>query len=265
MTSPPLLELQKVSVFRGGRPALDNLSLQIQEGESVAILGANGSGKSTFVKLLYRELYPSRTQNREAAQIRIRGKERWTVQELRATLGLVTNDLQAAIPPETSVVDAVLGGFSGQLAIYYEQDRPQDHLDAAERGLREADAYHLKDRVFGALSSGEARRVLLARALAHDPSALLLDEPTTSLDLVHAHHLIETVRNLVRGGRSLILVTHHFHEIFPEIQRVILLKQGRVIADGPRTEVMTSENLSEALGAPIQLRGTGPYHAELCP
>jgi iron complex transport system ATP-binding protein len=267
--APTLLELDRVTVRRSGRPALQDVSLRIEEGESVAILGANGSGKSTLIKLIYRELYPSRNPSAAAGEeerggtIRLRGRDRWSVQELRSTLGLVANDLQAGIPPETTSRDAVIAGFSGELAVYYDDVRTPERREAADRALEEADAAHLGHREFGTLSSGEARRVLLARALAHDPSALLLDEPTTSLDLVHAHSLVQTVRGLVRTGRSVVLVTHHFEEIFPEISRIVLLREGQVVADGPRAEVMTAPNLGHAFGASIQIEGHGPYSARV--
>jgi iron complex transport system ATP-binding protein len=256
--SPPLLHLDDVSVIRGGRSALDRVTLKIEQGENVAVLGPNGCGKSTLVKLIDRELYPKAGQG----SMRILGRQRWNVAELRAELGIVTNDLQAQILPETPVTDAVVAGFTGTLGVYYDEASPE-RIDAAHKALVAANARHLAGRTFGALSSGEARRVLIARALAHDPSALLLDEPTTSLDLVSANALLVILRSLIQQGKSLLLVTHHLEEIVPEIDRVVLLRQGRVLLDGPREEVMTPNNLSELFEAPIELLGRGPYYARV--
>lgn len=255
---PPLIELRNGTVLRGGRKALDDVSLTIEQGENVAILGPNGCGKSTFVKLIDRELYP----RADAGTLRILGRERWQVGELRSALGIVTNDLQSAILPETPCVEAVVAGFTGKLGIYYDE-ATAERVAAAHAALAAAEASHLADRPFGELSSGEARRVLIARALAHDPQALLLDEPTTSLDIVSAHSLLQMLRGLARAGKGLVLVTHHLEEIVPEIDRVILLKRGRVLFSGPREDAMTSDLLSDLFDARVELQGDGPYSARL--
>ncbi len=253
----PLLELSSVTVLRGGRPALDHVSLSIAQGENVAILGPNGSGKSTLVKLITRDLYPAAG----AGTMQILGQERWNVAELRSSLGIVSNDLQAAMNPEATALDVVVAAFTGQYGIYYSEDLTDERLKAADQALSQAEAGHLRDRVFSTLSSGEARRVMVARSLANDPRALLLDEPTTSLDLPSAHALTETLRRLARSGKTLLLVTHHLEEIVPEISRVIMLRNGRVIHDGPREEVMTSSNISDLFGLDVELMGAGPYKA----
>jgi len=256
VSSPPLLELHDVTVIRDGRPALSRVSLSIQDGEHVAILGPNGCGKSTLVKLIDRELYPVAGQG----TIRLRGSERWNVSTLRSTLGIVTNDLQGQIDPMLTSVEAVLTGREGKLGLYW-SDADDASRSSALSALDRAGAGHLAERKFGSLSSGEARRVLIARALAHRPTALLFDEPTTSLDLVSAHGLLLTLGELARAGTTLVLVTHHFEEIIPEIDRVILLNNGRILADGPREEIMRDDLLSEAFGSRIRLCGDGPYAA----
>ncbi len=225
----------------------------------MAILGPNGCGKSTLVKLIDRELYP----RADGGGMRILGRERWDVAELRRVLGIVTNDLQAAIHPEVSSLQAVVAGFDGKLGVYYDAATPE-RIECARAALTAAGAGLMESRPFGSLSSGEARRVLVARALAHDPSTLLLDEPTTSLDLASAHTFMRTLRSMVQSGRGLLLVTHHLEEIIPEIGRVILLKAGRLLRDGPRREVMTGANLSELFERPMSLSGDGPYWARIC-
>lgn len=254
--TPPLLELSDVTVVRGGRTALDRVNLRIEQGENVAILGPNGCGKSTLVKLIDRELYPLAN----GGWIRIFGRERWEVSALRSMLGVVSNDIQSAIPPEATAVEAVVAGFVGTLGVYY-NEASRERVTTALGHLEQVAAGHLANRAVGSLSSGEARRVMIARALAHHPSTLLLDEPTTSLDLVSADGLLTTLRDLATLGKSIILVTHHLQEIVPEIQRVVLLKEGRVLKDGPRRDVMTSENLSEAFDAQIVFRDEWPYWA----
>lgn len=256
--TPALLELENVSVRRGSRLALDRVSLTLRQGENVAILGPNGCGKSTLVKLIDRELYPLA----DGGRMRIMGRERWNVETLRSALGVVTNDLQAQILPETQVVEAVVAGFTGKLGAYWD-DATDERRHAAARALDLAGASHLLERTFGELSSGEARRVVVARALVHDPGALLLDEPTTSLDLISASALVRTIRGLAHRGKAVVLVTHHLEEIVPEINRVVLLKAGRVFRDGPRREIMTERNLSELFEADVCLQGDGPYQGQV--
>lgn len=257
MSPFPLLDLKNISVIRAGRKALDNVSLTIEQGENVAILGPNGCGKSTLVKLIDRELYPVAG----SGSMRILGRDRWDISELRSSLGIVTNDLQNAIAEDVTALDVVIAGFTGKLGVYYD-DASEERIALATAALTAAHADHLKDRVFHSLSSGEARRVLIARSLAHAPSTLLLDEPTTSLDVVSAYHLLRTLRCLTESGKSLLLVTHHFSEIIPEIDRVVLLKNGRILADGPREMVMTSANLSELFETRVHLSAP-PYQIEI--
>jgi iron complex transport system ATP-binding protein len=258
MPPPLLIEMRRVTVRREGHNALDGVDLAIHEGERVAILGANGSGKSTLLKLITRELYP----HPSSEALRILGRDRWEVAKLRGTLGIVSNDIQANLASHLTAIAAVITGFTGHVDAYREDFR-KDRVKRSLRALAEAGASHLADRRIETLSSGEARRVLLARALAHDPPTLLLDEPSTSLDLAAAHSLMQTVAGLVYSGRGLVLVTHHLEEILPEISRVVLLRQGRIVADGPREEVMTAANLSETFGVPVILEGDGPYHARV--
>lgn len=237
---------------------MDRVTLFIEQGERVAILGPNGCGKSSFVKLIDRELYPAFG----SGEMRILGQSRWDVSALRATLGIVTNDLQYSILPETLVTDVVIAGFTGKLGRYWDE-ATAERVRKAEESLALVGASHLADREFGTLSSGEGRRILIARALAHGPRTLLLDEPTTSLDLVSAHFLMKTIRDLGLSGRGLVLVTHHLEEIIPEIERVILLREGRILMDGPRSEAMTEPHLTELFQTPIRLKGDGPYSAEV--
>jgi len=120
----------------------------------------------------------------------------------------------------------------------------------------------LADRRYANLSTGEQRRFLLARALVHDPEVLVLDEPTSGLDLKACFEYIDLIRDLMREGKTLVLATHHVHEIPPEMERVVLLREGRVVADGAKTDVLTGERLSETFDTPVELvRANGFYQA----
>jgi iron complex transport system ATP-binding protein len=246
----PLLELRNVSVQRGDALIFDNLSLCIKRGEHVAILGPNGSGKSTLIKLVTRECYPLATPE---CRFEILGHRNWNIFDLRAHLGIVSNDLMARCTRDITGRELVLSGFFGSIGIWPNHHVTVEMREAAETAMLRLHVAHLAGRWLDELSSGEARRLLIARALIHNPSTLLLDEPTTSLDLAAQRELREHLRALVRSGLTLLLVTHHLEEIIPEIDRVVLLRQGAIFADGPKSQVLTAQQLSSLFGVSLQI------------
>lgn len=249
--NPLLLDFHNVTVQRGNRLALDHLHLQIEEGEHVAIIGPNGSGKSTLLKLLQRECYPLRLPE---MHLRILGHDSWNIFTLRHQLGIVTNELMAQCTRDITGRELVLSGFFGSVGIWPgQQTVTDDHEKTARETMARLGVEHLAERWTDELSSGEGRRLLVARALIHNPKTLVFDEPTTSLDLVAQRDMRETMRRLCNQGTGLLLVTHHLEEIIPEITRVILLKNGQVRRDGPKEEVLNEEALVEVFGVPVQL------------
>jgi iron complex transport system ATP-binding protein len=255
---PPLLDLENVTMLRGGRSVLNGLSFRIGVGENVAILGPNGSGKSSLLKLLTRELYPVAQDT--AYRMRILGKDRWELFDLRRHLGIVSMDLQADFARECSGWEAVVSGFFSSVGLWDNHKVTPEMERQAWRVLERLEVDHLANRLMTEMSSGEARRMLLGRALIHDPDALVLDEPTTSLDLRLVRELRETMRKLARSGTALILVTHAIEEVIPEIHRVILLREGRVFKDGPKDEVLTADHLSELYRMKVRLEEDGGYY-----
>ncbi len=257
---PPLLELDGVVMLRGGRRVLDRLSFRIEQGENVAILGPNGSGKSSLLKLFTRELYPVTRDT--AFRMRILGRDSWPLFELRKHLGIVSMDLQHEFARECSGWEAVVSGFFSSVGLWDRHTVTKPMERKAWRVLESLGVEHLAGRLMTEMSSGEARRMLLGRALIHDPQALVLDEPTTSLDLRAQREFRELLRRLAQRGTNLILVTHTLEELIPEISRVILLRQGALFRDGSVKEVLTSRNLSELYGVKVRLeRGAGTWHA----
>ena len=262
--TPPLLTLSHATVLRGGQPALRDLSFEISEGEHTAILGPNGSGKSSLMRLLTRQDYALQS-NPEASPVRILGRDRWDLFELRAQLGIVSADLhQAFLDAEAGGLrgglDVVLSGFFASQGLFSHQLVLPDMRRRAEAALAQVGATHLAAKRFEELSTGEARRVLIARALVRDPRALLLDEPTTGLDLVARHHVLQTLETIAQRGKTILLVTHHIEEILPQIQRVILLQEGRVFLDGPKDKILTTVNLSALYSSPVRVQQHGGYY-----
>jgi iron complex transport system ATP-binding protein len=253
-----LLDYENVTVYRGDRVALDRIGFSVEAGQHVAILGPNGSGKSTLIKTMTRECYPYRGHG--PVRLRIMDRETWSVFELRAMLGIVTNDLIAACTRHLTARDVVVSGFFSSIGLWphHEVTTEMDRLAAAT--LERLEVAHLADRYLDELSSGEARRVVIARALVHDPRALVLDEPTNSLDVRSTYELRGMIRRIAREGMTVILVTHHLADIIPEIDRVILLKDGRIVKDGPKGNVLTTQALGDLYGVPIEVSERGGYY-----
>jgi iron complex transport system ATP-binding protein len=254
-----LIEFRRATILRGGRPALLDLDLAIPVGQSVAILGPNGCGKSTLIGSILREFYPLR---REGSWVRILGEEFWNIEELRASIGIVKNTL---LPPKTGIVSArelVVSSFFGSVGLWNHQKPTREMWSATDAALERVGASHLAGRDTDELSSGEARRVEIARVLAHGPSTLLLDEPANHLDPRAQSELRALVSELARSGTAIVMVTHHVSDIVPEIDRVIMLRAGKVFRDGAKQDLLNAGVLSELFGHPIKMsKSNGMYFA----
>jgi iron complex transport system ATP-binding protein len=257
MDEPALIEFEHVSVMRADTLALNDISLKIGVGEHVAILGPNGCGKSTLIKVITRECYPLIV---DGSSVRILGHDRWNVFELRTLLGIVSSDLMVTCTRAVTGRDIALSGFFSSIGIWPHQQVTSEMRERAERALALLEALHLADRFTEEMSSGEARRVLLARALVHDPRALILDEPSTSLDLFAQHELRLILRKLAKSGIGIIMVTHHLSDLIPEIERVVLMDRGRILENGPKQEILVASKLSELFGLPLELSERGGYY-----
>jgi len=263
---PALIEYRNVVLMRKDRLALNNLSLSIKLGEHVAILGPNGSGKSTLIKTITRELYP--LAGVPNSYLRILGRDRWDIFELRGFLGIVDSNLIEAVNyymevgvRSVTVREFILAGFFSSVGLWPNMEITPDMEEEMRQAMELLEILHLLKRNLAEISTGEQRRTLIARALVHDPKALLLDEPSSSLDMRVASELRKTLRKIAAGGVSIIMVTHDLTDIIPEIERVILLKEGRIFKDGTKEEVLTSETISGLFGASFEvIRRDGYYY-----
>lgn len=255
--NPAILQIRNATVFRGRSLVFENLSLTIDHDQPTVLLGPNGSGKTTLLKLVAREIYPAA---RPETILRLFGREQWDVWKLRSLLGIVSHDLQQEYPGSFTGREVVLSGLRSSIGTYAHQRFSPAERKLAERILIRIAGLDLAGRTFQSLSTGQQRRLLLARALVNDPLALLLDEPTSGLDLAACFDYLAAIRELLRRGKTLILVTHHIHEIPPEVQRVILLKEGRIVADGPKQNILTEQALSDLFSVPLRLLESGGFY-----
>jgi len=257
-STPHLLDFHNLRVMRGQKVALDDFNLRIAADEHVAILGPNGCGKSTLIKTITRECYPVA---REGSSMSILGQDSWDVFQLRAGLGIVSNDLMLSCTGDACGRDVVLSGFFSSTAIYPNHTVDPEQAAMAEAALELLNISQLADRPVCEMSSGEARRVLIARALVHKPRALLFDEPSNSLDLSAQQKVRQAMSELARSGTAIILVTHELADIVPEIQRVVLMKSGHIVADGPKQKILEVERLAELFGVAVKMeRRNGHYN-----
>jgi iron complex transport system ATP-binding protein len=258
----PLIGMTDVSVMRGEALILDKLSLQIDAGRHTAILGANGSGKSTLVQLIARELYPL-----EGARVSVFGLDRWNVFELRSLLGIVSPALQTDFAADShgnqriGAFEAVASGFFASRGLWHIHNLSEEMRRRSWEALEQMGVAHLAERDVATLSTGEARRVIIARALVHRPRALLLDEPCTGLDPGTRKHFLESLRAIARGGTTLLMVTHHVEEILPEIGEVVMLKHGRLLHHGAKDALLTSETLSHLFDSPLEIERRGDWYS----
>ena len=255
LTPPPFLQLRNAVVRRAGRAILAIDSFELACGESIALLGPNGSGKSTFVKLITREMLPL---HRDEPPVLFKGRERATLAEVKRSLGVVSSTMQEQMTVHLPAVDIVAGGLYGALGIP-QAAAPADADDARSRALATMELLGIADfasRDAMTLSTGQARRALIARALVHDPEALVLDEPCTGLDPEGMFYVRRSMRALAQAGKSIVLVTHYPEDIIPEIARLVLVKEGTVFADGPKERLLSDDTMSALFGVPLHVRRT---------
>ncbi|MBO66748.1 MAG: molybdenum ABC transporter ATP-binding protein [Acidiferrobacteraceae bacterium] len=246
----PLIQIEGATVFRGATLVFENLSLTIAQRCNVAILGPNGSGKTTLLKVLMREIYPVAKTH---SVVRILGESRTNIWNLRSQFGVVSSDLQYSYAEQAMGFETVLSGFHGSVGVWGHQDFTQKEREQAKAVLMQLGIHKLADREYGSLSTGQQRRLLLARCLVNNPQHLLLDEPTSGLDLAGTFEYLATMRSLLKAGRTLLLITHNLNEIPPEIDRLILLKEGRIVADDTKSVVLTEKNLTDLYEQPVKL------------
>lgn len=259
----PFLQLQNVNVARGENIVLHDINLTIDTGEHIAILGPNGCGKSTLIKTITCECYPIVSdQAQPETKVSIFGRDRWDLTELKKRLGVVSPELPGKPTLHTTGRDAVLTGFFSSSTLWPNLAITSAMEQRADEVLHQIDAVSLATKLVGHMSAGQQRRIMIGRALVASSSMLLLDEPSNALDLSAQRDLRNLLRSLAQQGTGILLITHHIPDILPEIDRILLMKDGRIVADGPKSQLLTASSLSNLFHTEVQLtRQDGFYHA----
>jgi iron complex transport system ATP-binding protein len=246
----PVLEISNLKVQRGGVTILDGVNWRVERGQHWAILGANGSGKTSLLSALTGYLMPT------AGGILLLGKKYshsdW--RELRKKIGIVSSSVRQMMSDDEPALETVASGKFAMIDFWGRLSRADKNR--ALRILRQIECAHLAERPWRVLSQGERQRVLIGRALMATPRVLILDEPCAGLDPAAREHFLQFIQRL--GARpnapTLVLVTHHVEEIMPVFSRALILKNGKALAVGKKAETLTAKNLSHAFGAKIKLR-----------
>jgi iron complex transport system ATP-binding protein len=256
---PAFLELENVNVARGNNVVLHDINLSVNTGEHIAILGPNGCGKSTLIKTMTCECYPIVS---EGTRVSIFGRERWDLTELKKRLGVVSAELPGKQTLQTTGRDAVLTGFFSSSTLWPNLAVTEEMRARAEEVLEQVDGVGIAEKLVGEMSAGQQRKIMIGRALVGSAGMLLLDEPSNALDLAAQADLRGLMRRLAQQGTGILLITHHIADIPPEIDRILMMREGRIIADGSKEELLTAKRLSELFKTEVELsERDGFYHA----
>lgn len=255
----PILKVENLSVRREDTQIIRDINWTINQGEHWAILGANGCGKTSLLAAITAYLTPSSGTIQFMDECY--GNTDWN--EVRHQIGMVSSALARKVPADETALDTVLSGTTAQLG-YWTREKVIDSRKALHQ-LGKMGVRKLAGRNWQILSQGERQKVFIARALMTKPELLILDEPCAGLDPVAREHLLRRLSQLASKGKgpSLVLVTHHIEEIFPEISHVLILNKGKAMASGPKRAVLNSKNLSKAFGANVRVRRDSNDHWKL--
>lgn len=253
----PLIELDRVSVIRNQTKALDRVTLSIPAGRHTAILGPNGSGKTTFLSLLMRHCYPSIESDGFQGEVKILGRSDWDVFELRRQMGIVNSQLDSRFgrgrTGRMTLTQAVASGVTATELKEFGPLIDQPMQLQIDEAIDLVGMQSHRNQPLATMSTGERRRALIARAIVHQPPVFVLDEPTSGLDIAARQIVLDALGRITqRSGITLVLVTHHVDEIPPSMQHAVLFQNGRMVFDGPKADALTSSQLTRLFGAAVQ-------------
>ena len=241
-------EAKNINCFKDGYKVIKDLSLEISYSENVIIIGRNGSGKSSLIELINRNIYPVVTKK---SKLKIFDKELINLWELRKKISTVNNDIKSRINPNLQVFDLILSGLYGRYC--YIPNKSEIDLYKVENIMKNMQISYLSKKIFSYLSDGEKQISLIARALIKNPDILILDEPIANLDYKSKFFVIDKLNELSKLNTKILCVTHNISMISSIYDRVIMLRGGEIIADGHQNKIINSENINKLYGIDVEV------------
>ena len=243
-------DLKNINVYIDQKKVLSNININLHYGENTVILGPNGSGKTTFLKLLNRSIYPITSFH---SSFKLFNKENINIWDLRKRIGFLFKEMEQRVNNGVKLYDVISSGFSGIFNSRYTNLLSEREKIKINNLINEWDLSNIIDNDFQSLSDGQKRRALLARALVYEPSLLVLDEPFCNLDLKSNYILNKNINKLINQSINIIYITHNLDSILPETNRVILMKKGKIINDGNPNELINTKILSDLFNISIKV------------
>ncbi len=241
-------EAENINCFKNGYRVLKDLNLKISYSENVILIGPNGSGKSSLIEVINRNIYPVITNK---SKLKIFNKELINLWELRKRISTVNNDIKNRINPNLQVFDLILSGLYGRYCFIKNKSERDSYK--VEKIIKKMNISYLSKKYFSHLSDGEKQISLIGRALIKKPDILILDEPIANLDYKSKFLVVDKINELSKINTKIFCVTHDISTITKIYDRVIMLKDGKIIADGHQKTVLNSENLNNLYGIDIEL------------
>ena len=253
----PIVEIFNSTVIKNNFTLLDSISLKISNGEHAAVIGPNGSGKTSLLKLITKDYYPVYAVNKSF--VKIFDNPNMPIFELRSRIGILSDNLQNTYNRRCVGRNVILSGFFGSIGIYEYQEITEKMQQKVDEILDFLEIKNLSHKKLDEMSSGEVNRFLVGRALVNEPDVLILDEPTSSLDLKSASIFLTYIQKIAKKGKTIIMVTHNLHDIIPEIDRIIMMKNGKIFKDGQKEMLLTSDNMSGLFDSKIKVINNNQY------
>ena len=248
MTNDYWLEAKNISCFKNGYEVVKDLNLKLKYNDNVILIGPNGSGKSSLLELINRNIYPV---IRKDTVFKIFNKELINIWELRKKISSVNNDIKSRINPKLKVIDLIISGLYGKYCkISY---KSESDVSYAENLINKMSLTNLSQKYFAHLSEGEKQIVLIARALIKKPEILILDEPIANLDLKSKFYVIDQINELTKLNSKIICITHDITMITEIYNRIIMLKDRMIIADGTQRETINNKNINNLFDIKIEV------------
>ena len=243
-------DLKNINVYIDQIKILSDININLRYGENILILGPNGSGKSTFLKLLNRSIYPIKSND---SSFKLFNKENINVWELRKKIGFLFKEMEQMVNNGVNLYDVISSGFSGIFNSRYSNLLSEREKVKINNLITEWGLSNIIYNEFQSLSDGQKRRGLLARALVYEPDILVLDEPFSNLDIKSNLILNQNLNKLIKQSVNIIYVTHSIESILPKTNRVLLIKEGKIINDGSPYDLINTKTLSDLFNISIKV------------